>query len=257
MTSKFMQIHVSNALSDNEDAIAAGIGGAGTSLRAMLEFCTNYRVLGIGAFFLYGDAICFGKYLYKSGRAFLHFLGAADDAVKVTGRSKPFFDAICAVDFDGAREIALRSRRTRSPDYEYEEDFLFVHFLMRRFFEGCPDDEARDLLDRWDKALEGAADERLGVCKALLAKDDEAFDEAIDLFLSAEEARYDDLAESESLTDAILSTEGKLSVEGLAMVRLAERSGMKTRRDYLFIPSLVRPLSPPTWPPDIWTIADP
>lgn len=48
------------------------------------------------------------------------------------------------------------------------------------------------------------------------------------------------------------STEGNLSVEGLALVRLAEHKGLKTERDYLHVPSTARKGGRIAFSPDGW-----
>ena len=75
------------------------------------------------------------------------------DSAKLTSRSEPFFDAIAAADFDGARAIAVASRRTWRQGEEYQEDFLFVDFVMKHFFLGAPDAECQQTLELHEQVL--------------------------------------------------------------------------------------------------------
>ncbi|WP_437739442.1 Imm49 family immunity protein [Sorangium sp. So ce302] len=251
MASKFLRAYMGNAHHDCEQMLPAAVAHR-LSFKQALRFSQQYRVIAIGALFLYMDAPAFQIYMYKSGRSFAHYLQRAGEAEQVLSRCKPLFDAIAALDLDGAREIALRLRTSRS-DVEYEEDFLYFAFLrlwlLRRAHE-----EGTGLLERYESVLEGADDPRLDLCRALLRRDDALFDEALRRFLEQVEARYLRLAQTESIADEELATEGRLSVEGLALVTLAESAGMKTSSDYLLVPSAARARSAPAAPPDAWQV---
>lgn len=252
MSAKFMQAYVGNAVDDCEQRLGAVLNHQASFVTA-LELCAGFRVVGIGLLFMFGDGASLQRYLHKSARAFVHYLQRADDAVKVVSRFKPFFDAIAALDLDAAREIAARSRATRS-ELEYEEDFLFVRFLMIRFFAHTSDADEQALLARWEEVLEGSEDPRLDVCRGLFQGDGDLFHDGLDRHLAEIEARFQRLAEKEAIPVEELSTEAKLSVEGLALVVLARQVGIKVRKNYLFIPSIALPRAPPTAPPDSWTI---
>jgi hypothetical protein len=254
MATKFMQAYVGNAHYRGNKLVSA-VANHQASFKEVLELCRCHRVMAIGCLLMFGDAASFQARLYRSGRAYLHALARLDEASKVTSRGKPFFDAIAARDLDGARDIAALSRETRD-EVEYEEDFLFVHFLMTRFFlhQSDADDEA--ILTRWEEVLDGADDPRLAVCKALFAKDTKAFNGALELHLAEVESRLRRLEERDAIAAEELATEGKVSVEALALVVLAELAGIKPKKNYLFVPSLARAKSAPPAAPDSWLSMD-
>lgn len=250
MSSKFLPVFVENALDFNADLVQP-VRERRAGLRQVLEFCRNYRIAAIGQLLL-GDPAAFRVGLYKSGRAYLYFLEGAAEAQLLTSRAAPFFDALGTRDMEGAREIARRARRTWAPGVEYEEDFLYVDYLMGRFFRDLSDAAAVDLLQRYERALQGTEDVRLEVCRALLAGHGEAFDAAFDRMMAEREARQARLQEKGSLSEEDWATECQVSIEGLALVALAERAGLPVRSNYLFVPSLARDGAPPAEPPEVW-----
>jgi hypothetical protein len=251
MNSKFLPAFVQDARLFNADLVPS-VRKRQAGLRQVLELCRNYRIAAIGQLLLLGDAAAFQLDLYKSGRGYLYFLEGADEAQLITSRAVPFFDALGARDFEGAREIARRSRRTWASGIEYEEDFLYMEFIMGHFFRDLPDTAAAALLQRYERALQGTEDVRLDVCKALLTRQGEEFNSALDRMMAQREARQTRLREKGSLSEEAWATECQVSIEGLALVTLAERAGLPVRSDYLFIPSLARDGELPGEPPEAW-----
>lgn len=251
MTSQFLPVFVSNALAENEDLLPE-VQSSKAKLQTVLTFCRNFRIAGIGDLFLTARPRTFHTRLHQSGRAFAHFLARADDSAKRTSKSLPFFDALSAGDEEGATLIARHSRRTWAQGEEYEEDFLFVEFLMQHFFLGASKKDAQALLARYAQALQDSEDIRLELCQALLDKDEDAFGQTLERFLSERHDHYEALVEQGAIADELRFTEGLLSVEGLALVRLAEAQGLATEEDYLHIPSIARESAPTGLPPDSW-----
>lgn len=239
MASKFLPVFIGNALGDNEELlpdIASGKGG----LKEALRFCQNFRIAGIGSLLMSGTASRFHECLHASARAFVHFSSSAPDSQKLTSRAEPFFDAVACGDSEAARELGRLSPRAPDRNREYEEDFLFVRFLMDHFFLGMDAREGQVLLERYEKVLEGSADTRLAVCRALLAADGAGFDDALARMMEEREVRFRKLSEKESVPEELLATEGYISIEGLALVRLAVSKGLQPLEDFLFIPSVAR-----------------
>jgi immunity protein 49 of polymorphic toxin system len=110
--------------------------------------------------------------------------------------------------------------------------------------------EGRALLKRYEQILEDSPDPRLPVLWALLEADRPRFNKALTVMMEEREVRYRKLAEQEVLDESVLATEGYLSVEGLALARLAESSGLQPLEDYLFIPSVARESTPRMFRPD-------
>jgi Immunity protein 49 len=246
VSSRFLPTIGLNAFYENEELLPVMTSAAGASLREALRFSTAMRRRGIVDLLTLGSAATFDVYLHKSGRAFLHFLQGAPDEIKVTSRADPFFDAVACLDVDCARGIAGASRRAWNEQLEYEDDFLYATFLMSAFFLGAQAPDLQAMLARYEAVLEGRDDARLELCNALLAADAGRFDAALGQLLDERDERYQRLVERGSVLEEESATEGKICVEGLALVRLAEQRALATRKDYLFVPSLARaaPLRP-------------
>ncbi|WP_163780211.1 Imm49 family immunity protein [Myxococcus vastator] len=239
MASRFLPAVIENALDDNRALRRVLVRGAGRA-RHILTFCGNCRIAGIGALFLTGTSEPFLHRLHQSGRAFAHYLRNVGNADVRLSLSRPLFDAVGAGDFDGAALIAQHARRTWAQGEEYEEDFLFIEFLIQHGVLGAPVADCEDLLARYERALRGAEDLRLDVCRALLQANSEVFNQALALFLSDRKDRLEAQAETTTFPEELLATEWNFSLEGLVLARLAERNGLETEEDYLHIPSLAR-----------------
>jgi hypothetical protein len=251
MSSEFLPVFVSNALGEAAERVPVIAAGRGT-LDEALALCRCFRVAGIGSLFLEGDGAELQLRLSMSGHAWATWLAAAPDEAKVTGLGLPFLDAVAAGDLDCAAEIARRSRHTWARGEEYEEDFLFHEFLMRRFFLDAPPAELEALLARWKVALQGSDDPRLDACRALQDRDAPGFGRALAAYLAERADDLSEAAEGGGLAPELAATEGELSVEGVALARLADRVGLATAEDYPRVPSVAR--EPPARPfePDAW-----
>ncbi|MFP2925211.1 Imm49 family immunity protein [Pyxidicoccus sp. 3LG] len=257
MSNKFLPIFVSNARYANQKLLPRLLQGGGSPADA-LEFCANQRRMGIGALLLLGDSETFQSHLYRSGRAFLALVLQAGGASSVAlSRMAPFFDALAARDAQGARQVATLAPRARQAGIEYEEDFLYVCFLMDHGVLGGPEADARACLERFESVLEGSEEPRLEVCQALLARDGQRLEEALQRLVSARLQRYVRLREQGRLLQEEWAMEAKVCVEGLALLALAEELGVKTPRgEYPGLPSVARLQMPPSEPADSWTRED-
>ncbi|WP_160174301.1 Imm49 family immunity protein [Archangium violaceum] len=220
--------------------------------KGILTFCRNFRAAGIATLFLGGEPSAFQQLLQCSGRAFAHFLSTVTPPGPLTSKAQPFFDAVAAGDFEGASQIAHRSRRTWAQGEEYEEDYLFVTFCMQYFTSEAERTPGEALLQRYEAALQSSEDLRLPACQALRQGDSRAFNEAMRLFLAERGTRMDDRRMRAALSVEEAATEAALAVEGLALVRLAERAGLATEGDFLHIPSVAREGSAHSMAPDAW-----
>jgi hypothetical protein len=255
MASKFLPAVIENALDENQRLRRRLVRGEVRS-HHVLTLCDNFRIAGIGSLFLTGTSEPFLRHLHQSGRAFAHYLRNAGNTEVRLSRSRPFFDAVGAGDFDGAALIARHARRSWAHGEEYEEDFLFIEFLIQHGVLEAPVADCEDLLARYERALKGAEDLRLDVCRALLQADPEAFNQALAVFLSDRKEQLEKQAETTPFPEEFLATEWHFSLEGLALVRLAERKGLETEEDYLHIPSIAREPARVRLSEDSWMEAD-
>jgi len=87
--------------------------------------------------------------------------------------------------------------------------------------------------------LDGDENVRLLICQALFEKDQEKFDDSLHQLLEELELANEEAMEKESMDPDHALTTAKISVEGLALVVLAEKTGLSVEDDYLYIPSSV------------------
>jgi hypothetical protein len=202
----------------------------------------------------------------QAASVYLFRLPTMTDEDKLTSRAACWWDAIAGGYWEAARDIARWSRTTHNPNREHEDDFLYVMFLMQRYFLS-PDGanaEARDLFDReqaarlerWRVVLEGAPDPKLDLCLALHARDRDAFQQAL---LETGEKRQRDLHQREA-TGKLLA---ELALwmkpvwpEGIALMRLAEVEGLGSDFDCPDVPSLLRVDPPFRYDPHAWRNID-
>jgi hypothetical protein len=98
----------------------------------------------------------------------------------------------------------------------------------------------------------GEGDEpQLAVLRALLVGDDHGFEEAITARMKEVNQRYRDL-QGVAITDEEAETEGRVSSEGIALVRLAGRLGMHVAQSYRMVPPMVWRATWSPGPPDAW-----
>lgn len=235
-----------------EDAYPAVIRRKVTHAQ-MLAFCTQYRRMGICKLFLSGLPDAFFEDLSKSARAFLFFLEGVGDEVKLTSSSEPFFDAVACDDREAATAIARHSRQSWHQGEEYEEDFLYVFFLMSRFAQQAPRERLEAMLQRYEEALQGAGDPRLGLCRSYLTVDQKLFDDSLARIVEEREKDVHESLESERIPPDDVPTTSRLWVELLALLRFAEQAGLSPAEHHPLAPSVARMMGRARLPPpDAW-----
>ncbi|WNZ62544.1 hypothetical protein QEG98_01475 [Myxococcus sp. MxC21-1] len=208
----------------------------------MMSVCTLYRRMGIAQLFLSGLPDGFFEELSRSARAFLFFLQGTDDSAKTTSRSEPYFDAIASNDIEAEREIAQHSRATWNSGEEYEDDFLYVRILMERFTLAASTARLEVAMSRYEGLPTAGGDARLPLCQALVAADAQRFEENLGRLLDARARELRKRIEAERLSPDDATTTAHLSVEVLALLRLAERARLPTELHYPLAPSVARRL---------------
>jgi hypothetical protein len=216
-----------------------------------------YRRVAIGILLTSGDPKDFYAYLFNSSRAFAHFLQQVTNDEKVTSKADAFFDAVACRDEQGAAIIARESRHTLNAGNEYEEDFLYMSLLMRRFYLGAGEGEVRPMLDEWQQYANENPDLRLDVCRAIVDHDQDGFDQALE---EAIQEKIDQLAEkrgADQLHPDEAATICHISTEVLSWVELAERVGLSVQANYRLAPSSARQFHRIAFPPpDDWQHPD-
>lgn len=220
--------------------------------------CVLYRRLAAGALLMDGHPARFFEYLAKGAHAYAHFLDVAPAMEQRTSNALAFFDAVACHDEETARRLTRAAPAIFAADREYEEDFFAVRLLMDRFFGGAEPGQLGPALAQWSKLAAESADTRLPVCQALLDADQDAFDDAIEAAIAARRKRIAQLRESEQLDPDEASTSAHVSTEVLAWIDLAQRAGLRVKRDYPLAPASARAFAVLRLPPpDAWRVPEP
>ncbi|WNG20180.1 Imm49 family immunity protein [Cystobacter fuscus] len=226
------------------------------------EISIRYRRLAICSLLLDASTASFYRLLSHSSQAYLSVLRKVDWSTIASSyylcasRALPFFDAIAASDLGTARDIAQASALSWMEEDEYEDDFLYMRFLMELTSDRQSPGLAR-MLQRFRKVAAGSAPARLKVCEALIARDGAAFGAAMEELELERQEELERLRRNSGTDPQRLSTEAHVFIEGLAVVRLAGMVGIETAHQYPGIPSLVVATSkavkpdPQAW----WTLA--
>jgi len=158
----------------------------------------------------------------------------------VSGCYEPLLDAIAAGDMPLVHDIEQLSPADFRPPDEYEDDYCYAQILQRLCRDSVPEADLPTLLDRFVSYLEGNENPRLLICRALVERNEGAFAEAFDTFLAAVQQSIDEKIARGQLEDVHVLAQRLVSVEGLAILRLAGRRGIPTASEYLYCPSLAR-----------------
>jgi len=215
------------------------------------DLCLHYRAYAICLFAQQGDTDVFFHWLLHAPITRRHFLRTAQaqkltqSAHLRTGFVDPVLDAVAARQWKLAADIGAGTSPTWMDGYEYEDDFCYADFV-RKLVSGADGIEA--LLARWHTSLEGGRDRRLEVAEALLAGSPEAFETSLRDLLhhtEAEASRLADPVTMSPLADELPFFPNRwISVEGLALLALAERRGITIENE---IDAFPRPLRPGTY----------
>lgn len=206
----------------------------------------SYRVLAICALLLDADPQTFTAHCARSAYARLAFLRELDRVDQVdprylcTSKNIAFSAALAAGALETASELAARSPEQHFELVEYEDDFLFFHFLHRAILEPEDDLHLKQIVERWEAVLEGGSSGYLDVCRVLSRRDANELDPAMVALIDTREAQLQRYLTAANFNPELYATEGKVFLEGVAVLRLAEMRGIHTQDEYKFIPDLAR-----------------
>lgn len=219
------------------------------------EMSASLRAMAISYLLLDADTNAFYTELVISAQARRHYLarcakGGYADFYGVCSRWDPLFDALAARAASIARDIASLSPADWLEGAEYEDDYCYARFLHRYIAGDAQRHELEAILARFEAALEGASSARLALCKALLDRNQAAFDAAFDELLTDRSIEVEEERTGRAVEDVCAAVCTYVFVEGLGLLWLAESAGLKTQREYPSCPALARlPMTEP-WPAD-------
>jgi hypothetical protein len=169
----------------------------------------------------------------------------------VSGCYEPLLDAIAAGDMPLVQEIDKLSPADFRPPDEYEDDYCYAQLLQRLCRDPVPEAELEPLLERFETYLDGDDNPRLPVCRALVNRDEDGFEQAFeDFLLTLAQIIQEKIDRGGYVENVHVFAQRLISIEGLALLRIADLRGIRTESDYLYCPSLARlPASRPCPPP--------
>jgi Immunity protein 49 len=153
-----------------------------------------------------------------------------NDHRRARSRSGGVFAALAAADVDLASEVSALSPKQWLRDGEYVDDFAY-HIVLHHLLMGADQPTLEMAVAAYEEALDGRNDARLNICVALVARDGATFEDAFRALVAAQAAQMD---EERPGKEAISTFEPQslVFVEGLALLRLAERAGIATSTEY-------------------------
>lgn len=244
-------------LVDLEDQLAVIAGGSAVE-KLGDEFeraARDFQAIACCNLLIKADRKGFQKHLIWSGFAQRTFLersrrqGNTGDFRLARSRWQSLYCAVAAADDALAGEIHALAPPDWVSDGEYEEDFAY-HLFVSQVATGADAPSRAAALARLEKALGDDESNRLEICRAIQAGDGKAFEDAIERLIDqrAAEMREERLTASDD--DDGFEPLANIFIEGLALLRLATRTGLLSQpRDYPLCPSLAH-LKPPSKRPD-------
>jgi hypothetical protein len=211
-----------------------------------LQVSDKLRCLAIIALLVNADPDNFYHNLIRSGisrKTYMERLkkkGIEQDHHRVSGRYEALLDAIAASDLELARRIAALSPDTWQKGHEYEDDYCYAQILHCLIQDAPAEKEIAPLLTQLETCLKGEPSARLDLCRALTARNQVEFDDAFEMLLKEQEAKIAADKARAQFEEPIVMANRMVFVEGLAILRLAEKQGLKTQSEYLYCPSLAR-----------------
>lgn len=219
----------------------------------------SYRILALCALLLEADPTKFAAHCARGAFARLAFLRKIETADNVhpkyvcASKDIAFSAALAAGAMEAASELAKRSPDRYFSAYEYEDDFLFFHFMHRAVMNPTEDQSLGHIIDRWTEVLDGESSGYLEVCRVLWLRDQSQLPEALYALTETRQTQLERYQSALNFSPELYATEGKVFLEGVALLRLAEMRGLQPDAEYRFIPGIARvPLDLELPPFDSW-----
>lgn len=208
----------------------------------------HYEALGIVELLVDANTKDFYNHLIRSAQTRRWLFSHIDlekrlpDKFVKASRVRPFLAAITANQFDLARDIARLSSSIWKPDWEYEDDFLYAHFLHKYMLHNSAN-ELKVILSDFEGVLEGQESTKLKLCNLLVNPDGSAAETIFEELIAEREVHIENLKIHSAYWDggdAVIMPNTLVYIEGLAWLKLLESVGIRLNDEYRFCPSLVR-----------------
>ncbi|OJT25273.1 hypothetical protein BO221_13080 [Archangium sp. Cb G35] len=175
----------------------------------------------------------------ENWRRLLAHLHSQGDALPPSSDNTPLLGAVAAGQWELARALCHLSATARAEE-EYEDEFVWAHMLQE--FIALPVGRAfpEVLLSRYERVLEEEQPDRLELFQALLVADGNRFFAAFQRVLQSHERETEARAVGFGMSPDKFVAYRFIWFEGLALLRLAERVGLRSDEPFLYCPPLAR-----------------
>ncbi len=205
----------------------------------------SYRRLALAYLLDEADIEAFAENLLKASDAYISFQTKikngleADPNFYCTSKSLAFYDALCAGNLSMATQIAKLTSQTHFNEIEYEDSFLRLRVFQDIFLKVDVGIIAKRLA-RWFELTEGRPNYFADVAKSLFENDSEFFMTSFNALVERRSVVMEEYRKLLNYDPVVDNTEGKIFLDGLAILRIAELHGMPTSKEYPMIPEIVR-----------------
>ncbi len=213
--------------------------------QAVLDLCLHHRRTAIALLLSALDVEGFRQNLYQSGRAYAFLLRMARQGFEVEpyylcrSRAEPLWDALAADDLETARELASLAPTQWRKELEDESDHRYFDFILTLLQNPQDTTPLDDRLGAFERALAGSDSARFELCTALFQRDERRFASALLVVLDEHHQHYSELAHTDSVAPEDAQTQTFVSIEGVALVKLARSLELHPRRQLRFVPDVV------------------
>lgn len=194
----------------------------------------------------HGDSDAYYHNLMRGARCRLAYLQRCRAAARerehhqASSRLGGFLDAVAAADFFTARQIVAVSPRDWFEGHEYEDDYCFAQ-IAHGLIAAQPDNERLTaLFERFEKFLGDRKDARLTVTQAMFERNGAEFPLAVEALVAQRTQEIESDIARRRIEEPVMMALRQVYVDGLALLRIAERLKLPLQSDYLYMPSLAR-----------------
>lgn len=214
------------------------------SAEQFLKTSSCFRMLGCGNYLLTIDINNFFDNLYKSAVVYLEFMTLKDSVVfdpyyLCKSKGIPLLDAIVIHNFDLARKISAKMACTFQKNMEYEEDFHYYNCLSLLSEETLDADTLNKTMLDFETSSDGGDSNRFKVIKAISQKDGLFFNESLSVLISEWNNEIKRKRKSENIDPYENMTSSNIFIEGIALIRLAQKCGITVDDKFHYIPELI------------------
>lgn len=214
------------------------------------DLCKRLRALAISQLLQHGNSDAFFHNLIRSGKVRRDYLSKVTIAAapleyyRCSARYDALLDAIAANEFSLATEIVSLSPAEIVDGLEYPDDYFYaqgIHCLILGDAGLC-----QKFIERFDLYLAGDDNPRRDLLKSLATPRQSDFEEAFRALIQDREREINANIARGQFADHYVSAARNIFVEGLAVLRLADKCELRTDDEYLFCPSIARvPMTQP------------